>query len=182
MARRPSRQTLAVLAALADEPQAWRYGYELGKEVALEAGTLYPILMRLSDRGLLEAAWEADPPVGRPRRHLYRLSAAGELAAAEARAAVPNATVPRRGARRRAAPPGDAPAHRRAARSGDVSASRRAARSGDVPASRRAARPGDASACRRAARPADALARRRAARSGDAPAAPARESALGGAR
>jgi DNA-binding PadR family transcriptional regulator len=87
MARRPSRQTVSVLAALAREPEAWRYGYELGKQVGLEAGTLYPILMRLCDRGLLEAAWESDPPVGRPRRHLYRISAAGERAAAEARAA-----------------------------------------------------------------------------------------------
>jgi PadR family transcriptional regulator PadR len=99
--RRPSRQTLAVLAALAGGPQAWRYGYELGKEVDLEAGTLYPILMRLCDRGLLEAAWEADPPVGRPRRHLYRITAAGERAAAEAQAAVAAATLPGRSARRR---------------------------------------------------------------------------------
>ncbi|MDX6720968.1 MAG: hypothetical protein QOJ63_3222 [Solirubrobacteraceae bacterium] len=103
MARRPSRQTVAVLAALAREPQTWRYGYELGKQVGLEAGTLYPILMRLCDRGLLEAAWESDPPLGRPRRHLYRIMEAGEQAAAEARAAVEaaGATVPTRGSRRR---------------------------------------------------------------------------------
>ena len=75
MARRPSPQTAAVLAALAREPAQWRYGYELGKEVGLEAGTLYPILMRLSDRGLLEAGWESDPPAGRPPRHLYRITA-----------------------------------------------------------------------------------------------------------
>jgi DNA-binding PadR family transcriptional regulator len=88
-----------VLIALAHEPLAWRYGYELGKEVGLEAGTLYPILMRLSDRGLLEASWEADPPVGRPRRHMYRVSAAGEHAAAEAQAAVaePRVTAHGRG-------------------------------------------------------------------------------------
>src|SRR4051812_32864943 len=84
MPRRPSPQTAAVLAALAREPEVWRYGYELGKEVGLEAGTLYPILMRLSDRGLLEAGWESDPPAGRPPRHLYRLTADGERAAAEA--------------------------------------------------------------------------------------------------
>jgi DNA-binding PadR family transcriptional regulator len=86
VARRASPQTIAVLSALADEPQDWRYGYELGKQVGLEAGTLYPILMRLGDRGLLEATWEADPPAGRPRRHLYRLTAEGERAAAEAQA------------------------------------------------------------------------------------------------
>jgi PadR family transcriptional regulator PadR len=80
--RRPSPQTVAVLGALAAEPTAWRYGYELGLEVGLKAGSLYPILMRLADRGLLEAAWETNPPTGRPPRHLYRLTARGlELAA-----------------------------------------------------------------------------------------------------
>jgi PadR family transcriptional regulator len=100
MARRPSRQTVSVLGALAREPLAWRYGYELGKEVDLEAGTLYPILMRLCDRGLLEATWEGDPPVGRPRRHMYRITAAGEHAAVEAQAAVAQPRVTA-GARRR---------------------------------------------------------------------------------
>jgi DNA-binding PadR family transcriptional regulator len=89
-----------VLGALAREPLDWRYGYELGKEVDLEAGTLYPILMRLCDRGLLEATWEADPPVGRPRRHMYRITAAGERAAVEAQAAVAQPRVTA-GARRR---------------------------------------------------------------------------------
>ena len=68
---------MAVLEALAADPARWRYGYELGQQVSLKAGSLYPILMRLSDRGLLEASWEADPPPGRPPRHLYRLTAAG---------------------------------------------------------------------------------------------------------
>jgi PadR family transcriptional regulator, regulatory protein PadR len=100
MARRPSRQTASVLTALAGEPLAWRYGYELGKEIGLEAGTLYPILMRLCDRGLLEASWEVDPPVGRPRRHMYRITAAGERAATEAQVAVVERRVTARGPRR----------------------------------------------------------------------------------
>jgi PadR family transcriptional regulator, regulatory protein PadR len=84
MARRASPQTASVLGALAREPLAWRYGYELGKEVDLEAGTLYPILMRLCDQGLLEASWEDDPPTGRPRRHLYRILGEGARVAAAA--------------------------------------------------------------------------------------------------
>jgi PadR family transcriptional regulator, regulatory protein PadR len=96
MPRRPSRQTAALLTALAREPGEWRYGYELGKQVELEAGTLYPILMRLCDRGLLDATWEADPPPGRPRRHLYRLTGEGERAAAEVAAAAPPARSARR--------------------------------------------------------------------------------------
>lgn len=44
---------------------------------------MYPILMRLADRGLLESSWEQDPPNGRPPRHLYRLTGAGMKQAAE---------------------------------------------------------------------------------------------------
>jgi PadR family transcriptional regulator PadR len=98
MPRRPSKQTAAVLAALAREPHVSRYGYELGKEVGLEAGTLYPILMRLTDRGLLDAGWETEPPPGRPPRHLYRLTADGERAAAEAAVADPVGRRARRAA------------------------------------------------------------------------------------
>ena len=83
-ARKPSPQTVSVLRALTADPAEWRYGYELGREVGLKAGSLYPILMRLGDRGLLESTWEAEPPAGRPPRHLYRLTAAGVTAAAEA--------------------------------------------------------------------------------------------------
>jgi DNA-binding PadR family transcriptional regulator len=81
--RRPSAQTLLVVNALAGEPGAWRYGYELGQQVGLKAGSLYPILIRLRDRGLLEASWEDDPSPGRPPRHLYRLSDVGAHWAAE---------------------------------------------------------------------------------------------------
>ncbi len=83
--RRPSEQTVQVLAALADDPLEWRYGYELGLEVGLRSGSLYPILLRLSDRGLLDSAWEQAAPQGRPARHLYRLSSRGlEYAASHA--------------------------------------------------------------------------------------------------
>jgi DNA-binding PadR family transcriptional regulator len=85
--RRPSPQTVAVLDALAADPPTWRYGYELGQEVGLKAGSLYPILMRLCDRGVLEATWESEPPQGRPPRHLYRLTGAGVRLAAEVAAA-----------------------------------------------------------------------------------------------
>src|SRR6476469_9939010 len=80
--RRPSPQTMKVLEALADDSAAWRYGYELGLEVGLRSGSLYPILVRLCDRDLLEAMWEEAPRSGRPPRHLYRLTRSGfDLAA-----------------------------------------------------------------------------------------------------
>jgi DNA-binding PadR family transcriptional regulator len=81
--RRPSAQTAAVLAALAVHPARWRYGYDLCQRTGLKAGSMYPILMRLADRGLLEAAWEKDVPAGRPPRHLYRLTGPGRALAAE---------------------------------------------------------------------------------------------------
>jgi DNA-binding PadR family transcriptional regulator len=77
VSRRPSKQTVAVLSALAEVPDAWRYGYELCQQTGLKAGSMYPILMRLADRGLLETAWERDAPAGRPPRHLYRLTGLG---------------------------------------------------------------------------------------------------------
>ena len=82
-----SAQTLSVLAALSSRPSDWQHGYALAKQTHLKSGTLYPILIRLADRGLVEACWQEEPQPGRPRRHLYRLTAGGLSAAAEALAA-----------------------------------------------------------------------------------------------
>jgi len=81
--RRPSAQTVAVVLALAEDPTVWRHGYELCRLLGLQAGSMYPILIRLADRGLLETAWEDDAPAGRPPRHLYRLTGPGLALAAE---------------------------------------------------------------------------------------------------
>jgi PadR family transcriptional regulator, regulatory protein PadR len=75
--RRPSAQATALVMAMARDPTAWRYGYDLCRELGIKPGTMYPILMRLSDRGWLDTAWEAEPTRGRPPRHLYRLTADG---------------------------------------------------------------------------------------------------------
>jgi PadR family transcriptional regulator, regulatory protein PadR len=72
-----SPQTLSVLTALCARPTAWQHGYALARETRLKSGTLYPILIRLADRGLVEACWQEEPTPGRPRRHLYRLTADG---------------------------------------------------------------------------------------------------------
>jgi DNA-binding PadR family transcriptional regulator len=78
---------MKVILAMAAQPDAWRYGYDLGAEVGLKSGSLYPILMRLTDRELLSATWEENPPLGRPARHLYRLTPQGLALAAQARPA-----------------------------------------------------------------------------------------------
>ncbi len=75
--RAPSFQTRAILDALLREPLQWRHGYDLAKLVRLGSGTLYPILIRLHDKGLLEARWMEPERPGRPARHAYRLSADG---------------------------------------------------------------------------------------------------------
>ena len=93
-----SAQTLAILAILATEPSAWRHGYDLASETGLKSGTLYPILIRLADRNIVEACWEQGEPAGRPRRHLYRLTSDGLATATAALAAAP-ATAPRAASR-----------------------------------------------------------------------------------
>ena len=80
--RRPSAQTAAVLRALAENPDRWRYGYDLCAQLGIQAGSMYPILIRLADRGLLETSWEAEPTPGKPPRHLYRLTGDGRAFAA----------------------------------------------------------------------------------------------------
>ena len=82
-----SPQTLSVLAALYEQPSRWQHGYALASRTGLKSGTLYPILIRLADRGLVEACWQEEPQPGRPRRHLYRLTADGLASAAAALAA-----------------------------------------------------------------------------------------------
>jgi len=85
-----STQTLSVLAALEADPTGWLHGYLVAKQTGLASGTLYPILIRLADRRLIEARWEDEQPAGRPRRHMYRLTADGLVAARSALAeAVP---------------------------------------------------------------------------------------------
>jgi len=75
--RAPSRQSRAILEALLTQPLDWQYGYELSKRVELSSGTLYPVLIRLHDRGLLEAKWVEAERAGRPPRHAYRLTPGG---------------------------------------------------------------------------------------------------------
>jgi PadR family transcriptional regulator, regulatory protein PadR len=74
---RSSPQALAVLLALAAKPERWSHGYDLCCSLDLKPGTVYPILIKLAERGLLVTAWEEDPPKGRPARHLYRISPDG---------------------------------------------------------------------------------------------------------
>jgi len=82
-----SPQTLALFEALLADPQRWRYGYDLSKQTTLASGTLYPILMRLTEQKLLETEWEPSDEPGRPPRHIYRLTTDGAALAQQRLAA-----------------------------------------------------------------------------------------------
>jgi DNA-binding PadR family transcriptional regulator len=78
------RRGVIVLACLSqlDEPS---YGYELQQRLAargmeIEQGTLYPLLRRLEEQGLLGEEWVVEG--SRPRKY-YRLTDAGKQARAE---------------------------------------------------------------------------------------------------
>jgi DNA-binding PadR family transcriptional regulator len=67
---------LAVLSQLGTE----QYGYSLlkllsDKGLAVDQGTLYPLLRRLEAQGLLQSAWKIEE--GRPRRY-YVVSSTGQ--------------------------------------------------------------------------------------------------------
>lgn len=81
--RQPSKQMRLLLDALSAQRQAWRHGYDIMKETGLSSGTLYPLLMRMTDQGLVESEWREPAQPGRPARHAYRLTAAGFALALE---------------------------------------------------------------------------------------------------
>ena len=73
---RMSPQTVLVLDAFLVQADEWKYGYDLSRITGLKSGTLYPILMRLAERQLLETQWETADP-GKPPRHMYRFTPVG---------------------------------------------------------------------------------------------------------
>lgn len=83
--RKFSPQAQAVIEALLEASHGWRHGYEISQATGLKSGTLYPILIRLADRGLLESAWRDSDQPGRPPRHVYRLTPEGLAVAGASR-------------------------------------------------------------------------------------------------
>lgn len=82
----------SLLEALAAAGGRWSYGYELASLTGIRSGTLYPLLIRLEAQGYLEAEWQQPVAAGRPPRHAYRLTAAGQVLA-RAQAAAPDRHV-----------------------------------------------------------------------------------------
>lgn len=93
-------QILRIASAELTAGDGWIHGFAVAKDLQAATGrgrlaahgTLYKALGRLADGALLTSRWEdADQALadGRPRRRLYRLTAAGQLALAAAEAEVP---------------------------------------------------------------------------------------------
>lgn len=72
-----------LLAALYEQAPLRIHGYDLMKLTGLLSGTLYPLLIRMADRGLVDAQWMEPAYPGRPARHVYRLTAEGLALARE---------------------------------------------------------------------------------------------------
>jgi PadR family transcriptional regulator PadR len=70
----------AIVLAVLSQLKVEHYGYSLkrvlqDKGLAVDEGTLYPMMRRLEAQGLLSSEWRIEE--GRPRRY-YRLSLTGE--------------------------------------------------------------------------------------------------------
>lgn len=84
-----------VLRVMITDPAAPHYGYDLMKAAKLPSGTLYPMLARLQQEGLVDSEWEAQQQDtgGRPPRKYYRLTGEGlriaRLELAQAASAAP---------------------------------------------------------------------------------------------
>jgi len=86
------RITLSTTVVLCGIDRGHRYGFELIEMTGLGAGTVYPILRRLEDSGLLVGAWEVvtrSRAEGRPPRRYYRLTPSGRTVLEEALARYP---------------------------------------------------------------------------------------------
>ena len=83
---RHTHPSLRVLALFCDELGRDLSGADIAKQTGIASGTLYPILIRYEEAGLLKSKWENVDPVeaGRPRRRFYRLTAQGQREAAAA--------------------------------------------------------------------------------------------------
>ncbi len=88
-----TKHVVDVLAVLLDDPEEPKYGFAIAKATNLPSGTLYPILDRLEESGLIRGDWEDVNPteVGRPARYNYKLTNDGQrIARQETQKTEPN--------------------------------------------------------------------------------------------
>ena len=66
-----------VLRVFLDDPSAHHHGYDLMKATKLASGTLYPMLNRLKEEGVLISRSEPSQKAGRPPRKVYEMTGDG---------------------------------------------------------------------------------------------------------
>lgn len=76
-------RSLQVLSFFLTNERKGFSGAEISSATSIKSGTLYPLLAKFEQRGILESEWENIDPsiVGRPRRRFYTLTALGANAA-----------------------------------------------------------------------------------------------------
>src|SRR3954469_19192383 len=97
----PLRVTYPTAIVMLAVSRGVRYGFDIMDATGLQSGTVYPILRRLEDAGMLRSRWEA---VGnardaqRPPRRNYQVTGAGLRAVDDALARFPGLAGTLRGA------------------------------------------------------------------------------------
>ncbi len=76
---RVTRYGLRVLSLFMRNKGKTLAGSDIARMTNLTNGTLYPLLLRFEDAGLLISHWEKDDPtkLKRPRKRLYKITEAG---------------------------------------------------------------------------------------------------------
>ena len=86
MSRTP-RLTLPTAMVLMAVSRNYRYGFDISDVTGLPSGTVYPVLRRLEEAGLLRSRWEgvqAARAEQRPPRRYYTVTASGGQAVQDA--------------------------------------------------------------------------------------------------
>lgn len=74
--RRGDARRAAILDALAEHPEGM-YGLDLWKATGIGVGSLYPLLVRLEDSGVVHSWWGEPVGLDGPRRRYYGLTGYG---------------------------------------------------------------------------------------------------------
>lgn len=101
------RLTLPTATVLSALVHGHVYGFEILDVTGLRPGTVYPVLRRLEEEGIVKSSWERAERAhaeGRPPRRNYRLTREGRRFAAEVEARYPTLS------QMFALPPGEDPA------------------------------------------------------------------------
>lgn len=83
---RLTHQSLMVLQVLMEDLREPLSGADIRRRTQLFSGTLYPIMLRFEDAGIVSSRWEDGDPhqLGRPRKRLYRITGEGAKIANDA--------------------------------------------------------------------------------------------------